>query len=455
MAIKQNKTTRKRGVLLSTRGLQRLQKAISLWEEKENQGHHLTLEQLSQHTNVSAKTISRLWSANKGVDQKTLKLCFNAFNLELNREDYIFLKEENEEEILNTISTISKNLDIQTKINSPWLYPDGPVPLDSPLYIERLPIEELIYREVMQPGCIVRIQSPRQMGKTSLILRLLAFASTQGYRTVNLSFTYIDYHCLTNLNKLLRCICCQIATKLGIEPNIDDYWREEIGYKLTCSFYLQEYILKQVNRPIVLVLSEVDHFFEYPHIAQEFFALLYSWCEEARQNYLWQKLRLVVAYSTEQFVSLNINHSPLNIGLPIQLKDFTQEQVEELARRYQLQWDTGKESVLLMSLIGGHPAMIQIALYHLSYETITLPKLIEEAIAHGGIYRHHLQQHWVKLQSHPDLIKTYAEVVATKESVFIDPIHAYKLENLGLITFRGDRVLPRCQLYRAYFSKQF
>lgn len=451
MTLKQNKTKRRRGVFLSSIGLQRLQKAMLSWEIEENQGDRLTLDQLSQQTNISAKTLSRLWSTNKPVDQKTLKLCFNAFNLEVQEEDYIFIQDENETEI---IDFLSDNSCIQTANLSLWSYPDGPVPLDSPLYIERPPIEELIYRELTQPGCVIRIRSPRQMGKTSLVLRLLAFAQTQEYRTVNLSCSQIDDHCFTDLNKLLRCICCQIAIKLGIDPNIDDYWDQEIGYKLVCSFYLQQYILKHSNKPIVLVLSEVERFFDYPHIAEEFFALLRSWCEEARQNRQWQHLRLVVVYSTEQYISLDINHSPFNIGLPIRLHEFTQQQVEELAKRYELQWTAGKESSQLMSLVGGHPALIQLAFYYLSSGSITLSNLVNEAMANGGIYRNHLQRHWVKLQANPNLLRIYAKLVATQQSIALDPMDAYKLESLGLIAFAGDRILPRCELYRTYFAKQ-
>jgi transcriptional regulator with XRE-family HTH domain len=451
MALKQNKTKRRRGVLLSPQGLQRLQEAISLWEITENQGQRLSLEDLSDYTKLSAKTLSRLWSANKGVDQKTLKLCFNTFNLKLHEEDYIFLKEDYDTTIPDCLS---ESICLQTESPSLWSYPDGPVPLNSPLYIERQPIEELMYREVTKPGCVIRILAPGQMGKTSLILRLLSFADAQGYRTINLSFSQIDAYCLTDLNKFLRSFCSQVAIKLGMVPNIHEHWDEDIGYKLTCSLYFQHYILKQSDNPLVLVLSEVERFFEYPQVAQEFFDLLRCWCEESRQNNLWKNLRLVVAYSTEQYFCLDINHSPFNIGLPIRLQEFTQEQVEELARRYGLRWTAGNESAQLISLIGGHPALTQLALYYLHCGAITLPDLIKEAIANGGIYRYHLQQHWVKLLANPGLIRTYTELVTTKESLVIDPIHAYKLESLGLITFDSDRVLPRCQLYRTYFAKQ-
>lgn len=449
MELKQNKVRRKRGVVLTPKGLKQLQDAIISCEIIENRGEHLTLEKISHRTNISTRTLSRLWSLNQAVDQKTLKLCFNAFDLELKEEDYIFLQDDHEIETLDILSE-----DSQVKEKNYWTYPDGPVPIDSPLYIERPPLEEQAYREITQPGCVIRIRSPRKMGKTSLVLRLLAFAKQQGYRTVKINCWQIDDQYLTDLNKLLRCLCRQIATELGTAPNLDAQWDDEVGCKLSCSFYLQNYLLKPSQSPIVLVLSEVDRFFEYPHISREFFALLRSWCDEARQNQHWKKLRLVVAYSTEQYISLDINRSPFNIGLPVRLQEFNQQQVEELARRYGLEWNTSKESSQLMSLIGGHPALIQLALFSLASGTITLTALIDEAITHGGIYRYHLWQHWVKLQAHPNLIKTYTEIVASKQDVVIDPIDTYKLESLGLITFEGSQILPRCELYRSYFAKQ-
>lgn len=466
--MKHSKSTRRRGVVLTSAGLKRLQAAILAMEKLQNNGEHFTLEDLGDRMNVSTKTLNRLWSLNKGVDQKTLKLCFSGFNLELHTEDYAILSEPNN---TDNYENFSVSLDTKNKNISPflsldsfvtqhhdqleylWSYPDGPVPLDSPFYVERPPIEELVYREIIQPGCVIRIRAPREMGKSSLVLRLLAFAQKQGYRPVNLNCKQIDTNCLTDLNKLLRTFCWQIATELGIDPKLDENWHEEIGCKLSCSFYLQSYLLKQCKNPVVLVLNDVDCFFEYPQIAQEFFGLLRSWYEEARQHINLQKLRLVVVYSTEVYVSLDINRSPFNIGLPIRLSEFTAHQVEYLAQRHGLDW-TSNEVTQLMSLVGGHPALIRIALYYLCCQGITLEELIQEAIANGGIYRYHLWRHWAILQENTSLVKAYLEVVTAKQSISLNPIDAHKLESLGLITYEGDRILPRCELYRAYFKKQ-
>ncbi len=99
-----------------------------------------------------------------------------------------------------------------------WSYPDGPVPSDSHFYIERPPLERKVYREVTTSGCVIRIKSSKQMGKSSLVLRLCAFAQKQGYQTVNLNCYQFDSECLTDLNKLLRRLCWKIATQLGIDP---------------------------------------------------------------------------------------------------------------------------------------------------------------------------------------------------------------------------------------------
>lgn len=62
-------------------------------------------------------------------------------------------------------------------------FPSGPVSLNSRFYIPRPPIEELAYAEMAEPGSVICIKTPKKMGKSSLILRLLARANKQGFRT--------------------------------------------------------------------------------------------------------------------------------------------------------------------------------------------------------------------------------------------------------------------------------
>ena len=83
-------------------------------------------------------------------------------------------------------------------------YPGSPVPLGSPFYIHHPVIEELAYQEIAKPGSVLRIKAPRKMGKSSLLRRIVARATSLGYRTVSLDFQQAEEAVLDNLDKFLR-----------------------------------------------------------------------------------------------------------------------------------------------------------------------------------------------------------------------------------------------------------
>jgi diguanylate cyclase (GGDEF)-like protein len=368
--------------------------------------------------------------------------------------------------------------------------PSGPVPLNSPFYIDRPPIEELAYQEISKPGSIIRIKAPKQMGKTSLVLRLLARAQRAGYRTVYLDFQQADEAVFATLDKFLRWFCANVSRQLQLQPMLDDYWDEDMGSKVSCTIYFQAYLLEQIDSPLVLALNEVNRIFEYPKIAQDFLALLRSWYEQGKYTEILQKLRLVIVYSTEVYISFNINQSPFNVGLPIKLPEFSLEQVQDLARRHELDWTDGKEATQLMAMVGGHPYLISLAFYHLLINPLTSPtplgnretvspltplgnrgsltpptpltkggvrgleQLLREAPTLSGIYSNHLRSQWATLKEHPELAEALKQVVTAPGSVCLEAITAYKLESMGLVKLDGAEVRPSCELYRLYFKEQ-
>lgn len=187
-------------------------------------------------------------------------------------------------------------------------------------------------------------------------------------------------------------------------------------------------------------------------MAKDFLPLLRSWYEEAKTLPIWQKLRLIVVHSTEIYVPLQLNQSPFNVGLPIQLNTFSEREVQQLAQCYGLDWEEGEEASQLMDMVGGHPALVQIALYHLSRGELTLAQLLETAPTSTGIYHHHLQRHLITLQEQPELASALDTVINATEPVQLESILAYKLSSLGLIKQSGDKAIPSCELYRQSFS---
>jgi serine/threonine-protein kinase len=336
--------------------------------------------------------------------------------------------------------------------------PQGQVRLDSPFYVERSPYEAQCYREIAEPGTLIRIKAPRQMGKTSLMSRILYRAREQGFRTVPLSFQHADKAVFESLDQLLQWFCTRIARKLHLSHTVDHYWSDTYGSKDNCTAYFEDCLLSEIDTPLVLGLDEVDRVFQYPKIADDFFGLLRAWYEEAGygdgDSELWKKLRLVVVHSTEVYIPLDVNQSPFNVGLPIELSEFTVEQVHNLIQRHGLQW-TASHVEQLMRVVGGHPYLVRVALYHIAQQQLTLDQLIATAPTEAGIYGDHLRRHLWNLQHHPELATAFQRVVMTDEPVELASVLAFKLHSLGLVELKGNEVSPRFQLYRSYFRDRF
>lgn len=327
----------------------------------------------------------------------------------------------------------------------------------STFYVERPPIESDCYQEILQPGALIRIKAPQQMGKTWLMEKLLEQVALQGYRTVSLSLKLADSRIhFTNLDKFLRWLCTNVSRQLGLSSQLDDYWDEEgLGSKVSCTTYFEEYLLAQADTPLVLFLDDVDLVFPYPEIYEDFFALLRSWHEKAKsRKKLWTKLRLGVIHSTEVYIQLNLEQSPFNVGVPIELLEFSQQQVQDLAQQHGLDWDAAQVKQL-MKIVEGYPYLVQQALTHLkTHQNTTLDELLTMASTESGIYGNHLRQHLLNLQQHPELALAFKEVVTATGSVRLEPIQVYKLHSMGLVKLQGNEVKPRCNLYRQYFCER-
>ncbi|HAA33184.1 MAG TPA: serine/threonine protein kinase [Cyanobacteria bacterium UBA8553] len=334
--------------------------------------------------------------------------------------------------------------------------PDGSVALDSIFYVERPPIETRCYHTISQTGALIRIKAPRQMGKTSLLNRIVDCAAQQDYQTVRLNLLQAEGAVFNSLDKFLRWFCACVSHELQLPSQLNDYWDEDRGSIVNCTTYFEVHLLEQIHSPLVLALDEVDRVFQSAEIAQGFFPMLRSWHEEAKTIDIWEQLRLIVVHSTEDYGPLDINQSPFNVGLPVELSEFTPEQVEDLARRHKLDWnDTHVQP--LMAMVGGHPYLVRLALYHLAQPPVgkeCLEKLLQDAPTDAGIYANHLRRHLSTLIENPELAAALKQVVTTTEPVRLETMQAYKLYSMGLIQRIGDRVIPRCQLYQQYFRER-
>ncbi len=328
-------------------------------------------------------------------------------------------------------------------------FPSGPVGLDSAFYIERPPLEVEAKAEIQKPGSLLRIEAPQQMGKTSLAQRILAYARDLGFYTVTLNFQKADQSCFGNLDLFLRWFCSCISHTLGQQPQLDLYWNYTLGSKVSSTDYLQQHILEAIDRPLVLVLDDLNQLFHYPDLCQDVLPLFRAWHEDASDCEVWQKLRLILVHDTKAYSPLTDTRSPFNVGRHLQLQPFSPEQVQDLGQRYHLE-DISE----VYQLVGGQPALVQIAFYHLATANMGLQSLLQNASTLSGIYSGHLRSILALLEEDPNLVYALTVLLYSSESLGLDALILYRLESLGLITLEGYRVKISCNLYRQFLKSQ-
>jgi DNA-binding CsgD family transcriptional regulator len=327
-------------------------------------------------------------------------------------------------------------------------FPEGPEPVNSAFYQERSPIESRCYSAIKEPGALIRIKAPKQMGKTSLLKRIRAEAKKSSYNTVYLNFSLIETNKFTNANDFLRCFYAYVINQLSSAPPLQ-VWDLDTPSMVNCTLTFQN-LLKKLDGVLVLALDEVDKLFEYPEIYENFFPMLRNWNENANESETWERLRLLVSHSTEDYGRLDINQSPFNVGLPIKLEEFNEEQVKSLAIRHGLD---SKNILPIMSLVGGHPYLVRLALYYLVRQDVTIEQLIKEATTDTGIYTEHLRRHLETFQENQELGSVFKGILNTHEVVKLESKNRqiYQLDSMGLIKITNNIVIPRCRLYHEYF----
>jgi hypothetical protein len=209
---------------------------------------------------------------------------------------------------------------------------------------------------------------------------------------------------------------------------------------------------------VIFVIDEADRIFGRSY-QDDFFAFLRGWHDRRARDSLWNKLNLVLAYSTDPRQAIqDLNQSPFNVGAKIQLDDFSVDELWELNRRYGRPLRRRTDIRQLVDVISGHPYLAQQALYALAARTHPLPALSNTANADVGPFSDHLQHYRNLLEdrnlleAEPTLRQGMAQVIingnCTSYGVFS------RLRSLGVITgVSHAEAKPRCRLYAAYFQR--
>jgi serine/threonine protein kinase/DNA-binding CsgD family transcriptional regulator len=333
--------------------------------------------------------------------------------------------------------------------SAPLELPEGTMKLQSPFYVTR-PSDLVALQTIAEQGVTITIKGPRQMGKSSLLVRVAEEAQKLGKRVALLDFQFVDTSTLDSAEIFLRQFCSWLSFTLKLDDQSADYWRLPLGNIQRCTSYLEDYLLPEVGGPLVLALDEVDKIFDTP-FRSDFFGMLRGWHNRRYTASEWQQLDLVLVTSTEPYqLVANLNQSPFNVGQVIELEDFSAKQLHDLNQRHGLPFSSMEEA-RLMSLLNGQPYLMRRALYLVASRRLTSGELFATATAERGPFGDHLRYHLFRLHRKTELVKGLWQVI--QHNSLNDEELFFRLQGAGLVRREGRKVVPRCQLYADYFHE--
>ncbi|MBI4783254.1 MAG: AAA-like domain-containing protein [Oscillatoriophycideae cyanobacterium NC_groundwater_1537_Pr4_S-0.65um_50_18] len=443
---------RSRSVRATPEGIERI--------ETERRKQKLTLNAIGESANVSSDTLKRLMKGDR-IDRNSIRDIVAVLNLkptdivepeEWNPE---FQTEAKQPDASALITQGASTRTMMNPLQSSDLTVNSVAKPDLTFYVDRSPVETTCFTSIEIPGALLRIKAPQQMGKTALTNRILWQATQLGYQTAYLSFQLATDSVLEDLDTFLKWFCAVITRELGLSNQLEQYWEAIFASSFNTTIYFQDYLLAQIQAPLVLILDNTDRVFEHAKIADDFCRLLRSWYDQSnrgdRASQIWQKLRLVIVHATEIYSALDINASPLaGVGIVVDLPEFSEAQVQNLAQRHGLDWDAA-EVKKITHLVGGHPYLVRLSLEKIQHKKMMLDQILETAPTETGIYNSHLRQLLSNLEQSQELVAAFKSVVATEDPVPLKPAQAFKLYSMGLVQLEGNQAKPRCLLYRQYF----
>jgi len=331
--------------------------------------------------------------------------------------------------------------------------PEGTMPHQSPFYIERESDREAMEAICNTPnGVTITIKGPRQMGKSSLLNRVMQDGCGQGMRAAFIDFQMIEGASMSNPDVFYRQFCSTLAWEFELEDHTEDVWRAPLGGVQKATNYMLRHILKAIpNAPVLLAMDEVERMFASP-FRSDFFSMLRSWHNRRAQGGAWTRLNLALVTSTEPYQLIaDLNQSPFHVGTVVELTDFTPEQAAELHRRHGGPLNS-PDLEKLVSLLGGHPYLTRKALYLLASGRISLGNLLATACEDDGPFGDHLRNHLFRMSDYPDLKNGLLGAIKHKriadEGVF------FRLRGAGLVRRVGNEEIPRNALYTEYFGER-
>jgi hypothetical protein len=235
----------------------------------------------------------------------------------------------------------------------------GTVRRDAECYVEREADTELY--KALTCGQFCYVLTPRQMGKSSLMVRTAVRLKEEGAGVVVLDLTALGEN--LTAEQWYCGMLSQMGAQLDLEDELLEFW--EVNVKLgplqRWMAAIRRIILPRYIGRAVVFIDEIDAVLSLPFTTDEFFSgirELYN--ERAADRELERLTFCLMGVATPSELIRDTRRTPFNIGRRIELNDFTKLEARPLAKG--LRGRARERAAILRRILywtGGHPYLTQ------------------------------------------------------------------------------------------------
>ncbi|MEJ6486819.1 AAA-like domain-containing protein [Nostoc punctiforme UO1] len=284
----------------------------------------------------------------------------------------------------------------------------GSLPMDAPTYVVRS-ADRYLYK-ALQNGDFCYIFNARQMGKSSLMVRMIHHFQQEGFSCAAIDITRLGSENITP-SQWYKGLIVELWHNFDLlgKLNFKNWWDEQKDLSLIqcLARFIEDILLKQVdNKNIFIFIDEIDSVLALNFPVNDFFTLIRFCYNQRSLNPEYRRLTFALfGVATPSDLINDYQRTPFNIGKIIQLNGFQLHEAQPL-----LQGLTPKVSnpqlVLkeVLAWTNGQPFLTQKLCKIIRGCTSEIPTN-SEAVWLENLVRSHIIDNW-ESQDEPEHLRT-------------------------------------------------